>query len=50
MTVKELIEKLQQENPEALVYTIDNDNEIAYLVTEINRNVLSGSAETVVIH
>ena len=32
MTVKELIEKLQQENPDALVYTMDNSDDVALIV------------------
>ena len=50
MTVKELIEKLQQENPDALVYTMDNSDDIALIVTEISRNILEGKDETVTIH
>lgn len=49
MTVKELIEKLQQENPDALVYTMDADD-IALIVTNVSRNVLVGKEETVLIH
>lgn len=50
MTVKELIEKLQQENPDALVYTIDNSDDIALIATEVSRNILEGKDETVTIH
>ena len=50
MTVKELIEKLQQENPDALVYTMDNSDDIALIVTGVSRNILEGKAETVTIH
>lgn len=50
MTVKELIEKLQQENPDALVYTMDNADDVAFAVTDVNRNVLAGKEETVLIH
>ncbi len=50
MTVKELIEKLQQENPDTLVYTTDDTNydDIA-LVTEISRNILFGK-EIIFLH
>ena len=50
MTVKELIGLLQNENPDALVYTMDNTDDIALVVTEVSKNILSGNDETVVIH
>lgn len=50
MAVKELIEKLQQENPDALVYTTDNSDDIALIVTKVSRNILEGKDETVTIH
>ena len=50
MTVKELIKKLQQENPDALVYTMNNTEDIAFAVTDVDRNVLAGKDETVLIH
>ena len=50
MTVKELIELLQKEDPNALVYTMDNTDDLAFAVTEISRNVLVGKDDTVVIH
>ncbi len=50
MTVKELIEKLQQENPDALVYTTDNTDDLALIVTKISRNILEGKEETVTLH
>lgn len=50
MTVKELIELLQKENPDALVYTMDNSDDIALIVTSVSRNILVGKTETVVIH
>lgn len=50
MTVKELIEKLSEENPDALVYTMDNSDDIALIVTDVSRNILVGRDETVVIH
>lgn len=49
MTVKELIEALQQENQDADVY-IMNDSDIAFKVTAVSRNVLTGTGETVTIH
>lgn len=50
MTVKELIELLQKENPDALVYTTDNTDDIALAVTRISKNILEGQTETVTIH
>ena len=50
MTVKELIEKLQKENPDALVYTMDTSDDIALIVTEVSRNILVGKDETVTLH
>ena len=50
MTVKELIDRLKNENPDALVYTMDNSDDIALLVTDVSRNILTGKDETVVIH
>lgn len=49
MTVKELIDKLQHENPDAIVYTTDNSNDVALIVTGVSRNILVGKEETVVI-
>ena len=50
MTVKELIDRLKNENPDALVYTMDNSDDVALIVTEVSRNILVGKDETVVIH
>ena len=50
MTVKELIEKLQQENPDAIVYTTDNTDDVALVVTKVSKNILEGKDDTVVIH
>ena len=50
MTVKELIELLQNENPDALVYTMDNCDDVALIVTKVSRNILEGKDETVTIH
>lgn len=50
MTVGELIELLKEENPDALVYTMDNSDDIALLATTVIRNILAGKDETVVIH
>ena len=50
MTVKELIEKLQQENPDAVVYTTDNIDDAALIITEVSRNILEGKDETVTLH
>lgn len=50
MTIRELIEKLSKENPDAIVYTMDNSDDIALIVTDVSRNILVGKEETVVIH
>jgi hypothetical protein len=50
MTVKELIDRLKNENPDALVYTMDNSGDVALIVTDVSRNVLVGKDETVLIH
>lgn len=49
MTVKELIEKLEQLNPDATVYTMAHDDDIALIVTDVSANVLVGKEETVLI-
>ena len=49
MTVKELIERLQKEDPDALVYTMAHDDGLALIVTDVYKNVLSGKEETVVL-
>jgi hypothetical protein len=41
MTVKELIEKLQQENPDALVYIMDNSDDIALIVIDVTSERVS---------
>lgn len=50
MTVKELIEKLKKENPDAIVYTMDPLDDIAFIVTNVSKNILAGKEETVTIH
>ena len=51
MTVKDLIEKLQQENQNALVYiSTDTEDDYAICVRHVSRNVLVGKDETVLIH
>ena len=50
MTVQELIDLLSKENPNALVYTMDNADDLALIVTEVSRNILVGKEETVTIH
>ena len=50
MTVKELIERLKHENPDALVYREYSLDEGEYFaVVEVKRNVLQGTDDTVVI-
>ena len=50
MTVKDLIKILQKENPDAVVYTADNTDDVALMVTMVSKNILEGQTETVVIH
>lgn len=49
MTVQELIDKLSKENPNAIVYITDITDDIAVIVTQIHRNILEGSEETITI-
>lgn len=49
MTVKELIEKLEQLNPDALVYTMAHDDDIALIVTDVKENILIGKQKTEVL-
>ena len=49
MTVKELIEKLSQLNPDTTVYTMAHDDDIALIVTDVQEDVLVGKEETVVL-
>jgi len=50
MTVQELIDLLSKENQNALVYTMDNADDLALIVTKVSRNILVGKDETVTIH
>lgn len=49
MTVKELIEKLSTEKPNALVYTMAHDDDAAFIVTDVKENILTGEEETAVL-
>ena len=49
MTVKELIESLSDKNPDALVYTMAHDDDIALVVTDVKADVLVGKDKTVVL-
>lgn len=49
MTVKELVEILSVKDPNALVYTMAHDDDIALIVTDVKENVLTGKDETVVL-
>lgn len=49
MTVNELINRLSIENPDALVYTMAHDDDIALIVTDVKEKILSGKDETVVL-
>ncbi len=50
MTVKVLIERLSEENTDAIVYMMSNMDDIAVIVTDVSRNILAGQEETVTIH
>lgn len=49
MTVKELITRLENENPNASVYTIAHDDDIALVVTDVKEDILVGKDKTVVL-
>lgn len=49
MTVKELIEKLSQLNPDATVYIMAHDDDIALVANDVSANALVGKDETVLI-
>lgn len=49
MTVKELIEKLQQHNQDATVYTMSHDDDIALIVIDVREDILEGSEETITL-
>ena len=49
MTVKELIARLQTEDQNALVYTMDNADDLALIVTDVRTDVLEGTDKTVVL-
>lgn len=49
MTVKELMEKLSMENPDALVYTLAHDDDLALIVTDVKRDILAGKEKTIVL-
>lgn len=49
MTVRELIDRLSTEEPDALVYTMAHDDDIALIVTDVKEDILTGGKETVVL-
>lgn len=49
MTVKELIARLQTEDQNALVYAMDNADDLALIVTDVKTDVLEGTDKTVVL-
>ena len=50
MTVQELIDKLSKENPKATIYIMNfSEDDMAVIATDVYRNILEGSAETVTI-
>ena len=49
MTVKELIEKPSQLNPDATVYIMARDDDIALVANDVSANALVGKDETVLI-
>ncbi len=48
MTVKELIDLLQQQNQDAIVYH-DYDDDIALMVSEVSANAVGSQEETVLL-
>ena len=49
MTVKELIDTLSNKDPDALVYTMAHDDDIAIIVTEVQQDILVGKEKTIVL-
>ena len=49
MTVKELMDRLAKEKPDAFVYTMAHDDDIALVVTDVKTDILAGKDETVVL-
>ena len=49
MTVKELIARLENEPPNASIYTMGHDDDIALIITDVQENILTGKDETVVL-
>lgn len=49
MTVKGLIELLSTEDQNAIVYTMAHDDDIAIIVTDVKRNILTGADKTIVL-
>ena len=49
MTVNELMEILSKQNPDALVYTMAHDDDIALSVTDVKQDILAGSDKTIVL-
>ena len=49
MTVRELIEKLQDHDPTALVYTMAQEEDAAVAVTDVYGNILEGGQQNVVL-
>ena len=49
MTVRELIDRLNDENPDAFVYTLAHDDDLAFIVTDVKADILAGKDETVVM-
>ena len=49
MTVKELMELLSDKDPDAFVYTMAHDDDIALIVTDVIKDVLVGKDKTIVL-
>ena len=49
MTVRELIDRLKDENPDASVYTLAHDDDLAFIVTDVKADILAGKDESVVM-
>ena len=49
MTVKKLQELLEKQDPEALVYTMAHDDDIAVIVIDVKPDILTGKEKTIVL-
>lgn len=49
MTVKEFIEHLSRQDPDALVYAMAHEDDIAFIVTDVRQDILTGTDKTIVV-